>query len=122
MNRDFVYWLSNQRLPMFDIRRLSGPDLWHDGKLWPEGYEFVQRRPYKILRYLCDLNAMTAAVAADFPIMRSPIGELALRHACNDLDVTGNPSAGPMTEELCLIVREGLKNLERYLTPTSGLR
>lgn len=120
MNADFIAWLSTQRLPMFDIRRLQINELWdfsiqnpHTQRLgWfhSEGYEVMQRAPKKLVQFICTLDELEREVPKDFPLLRSPVGTLALKTAIADLRL--EPwwqSAGPVTEEIRSLLRTVLK-------------
>jgi hypothetical protein len=112
MNRDFVTWLTTQRLPMFDIRCLTIEERWVDGAFHDEGYELIQRAPAKSMHFICRLDQLAAEARKEFPLLRSPVGELALKTAIQDLQL--NPwwgTAGPITEELRATLRLGVRLL-----------
>lgn len=115
MNRDFIEWLTTQRLPMFDISRVRGGELWTEGRFMDEAYEYYQRHPSQRIVFECGIDDLFDAVRGNAPQLRTPCGELALRTAIDDLRL--NPwwlSAGPITEEIRFLLREGFKNLVCY--------
>ncbi len=118
MNSDFVAWLSTQRLPMFDITRLQGAKLWTDGRFMTEAYEIYQEHPEKRLVFECTLDELWPLVQSHFPQLRTAVGELAVKTAIEDLRLC--PwwgSAGPITEQIRYLLREGFKQLPRYQRP-----
>ena len=107
MNRDFIQWLSTQRLPLFDISRAYGV------------YTVVQRHPPKTVAFECELDELLPLIQEHFPQLRSPVGELAVKTAIEDLRL--EPwwrSAGPITEEIRFLLREGFKSLHLYVKST----
>ena len=118
MNRDFIDWLTREKMPMFDIRRLAGCELWVVGesRFMAEAYEVIQNKPRQIFVIECNLDELLESVQHYFPLLRSAVAEVAIRKAVEDLRL--DPwwlSAGPMTEELRWLLREAFKNLPAVL-------
>ncbi len=150
MNREFIDWLTTERLPMFDIHQANILERWvpdpDDGRKtplrqayvmtpewyrqtgvpqWPEalrasgyflGESWVvnQRHPPKEALFECVLDELLPLVQQHFPQLRTAVGEVALRKAIEDLRLC--PwwrSAGPITEEIRFLMREGFKGLAR---------
>ncbi len=114
MNREFVDWLSTQRLPMFDISVLGGADLWNseERRVMCEAYEVFQKHPERRMVFECTLGELLALVQDEFTQLNTAVGEVALRTAIEDLRL--QPwwkSAGPITEEIRYLLREGFKQL-----------
>jgi len=117
MNKDFAEWLAGQAMPMFNI-------LWHPGGVWESGsftgecWEVMQDEPRRIVFFECPLDELFTGIQAEFKWAKSAVGELAIKRAIEDLRL--KPwwrTAGPMTEEMRYLLREGFKNLERYHRP-----
>ena len=117
MNRDFAEWLARERMPRFNIRRLSIEELWRDGYFAAEAYEVMSKTPEYVLIFDCSLRELPSMIAGHFHFLRSAVGELAVKAACNDLATNEHAiSAGPMTEELAFVVREGIRGLSVVLS------
>ncbi len=117
MNREFIEWLTTERIPMFDIECLAdeGKHVW-DGQAMAAGpcYRVQQRHPAKEADFFCSLDELRTLVQQVFPQLRTPVGEVALRKAVDDLRLC--PwwrSAGPITEEIRFLMREGFKGMAR---------
>ncbi len=118
MNRDFIDWLTRERMPMFDIEFIpSGrPETWSDGKFMGDCFRVIQRQPPKEMMFECTHDELMDLVKQNFPQLRTAIGELAVRTAIDDLRLA--PwwgTAGPITEEIRFLLREGFKDLPRVL-------
>lgn len=131
MNRDFIDWLARERMPMFDICCVCDGTRWNGmgGELEAylpcpeeEEYEVWQKTPEKRLRFLCNLDELLPLIQKHFPALRSAVAEVAIRAAIEDLRL--RPwwqTAGPMTEEIRYLLREGIKHLPMYLKPYGAI-
>lgn len=111
MDREYIEWLSKQRLPMFMIEHLPDghSDTWHDGQFIGECWRVTQKRPPKVEIIAGGIDRLLPSIQKYFPLLRSTAAEAALRAAIDDLCIRPpGIFAGPMAEELEIQVRMGL--------------
>lgn len=121
MNKDFAAWLAGQTMPMFDIRKATGNALWdkENARYMDQAWEVFQSKPRKSVTFECTLDELADLIEEHFPMLRNTVGRLAVDRAISDLRI--DPwwgSAGPITEEMRFLLREGFKSLN----PASKVR
>ncbi len=136
IDKHFVEWLGTQRLPMFDISRTTqwmpaseeAPKgwFWHSGTpeereryangYLAQGWLVWQKAPKREAFFECELDELQPLIAQHFKQLATPIGVLAVNTAIDDLRL--EPwwgSAGPQTEEIRYLLREGFKLLPQFV-------
>lgn len=118
MDKHFQQWLATTPIPMFDIRYIpSGrSETWQGDRFLKDCYEVTQDRPRRVVLIETDLDNLKGEIQKHFKWARTPVGEMAIVRAINDLRL--NPwwgSAGPITEEMRYLLREGFRHLSRYV-------